>query len=42
VRADPIALLAFLDDADTAFRKSNALLTAPGSEPRSCRRNSSA
>ena len=34
VRADPIALLAFLDDADTAFRKSNALLTAPGSEPR--------
>ena len=33
VRADPIALLAFLDDADTAFRKSNALLTAPGSEP---------
>jgi len=33
VRADPIALLAFLDDADTAFRKSNAILTAPGSEP---------
>jgi two-component system, chemotaxis family, sensor kinase CheA len=33
VRADPIALLGFLDDADTAFRKSNALLTAPGSEP---------
>jgi hypothetical protein len=31
VRADPVALVAFLDDADTALRKSNALLTAPGS-----------
>jgi hypothetical protein len=30
VRTDPLALVAFLDDADTAFRKSNALLTAPG------------
>jgi hypothetical protein len=27
VRADPPALVAFLDDADTAFRKSNAILT---------------
>ncbi len=32
VRADPLALVAFLDDADTALRKSNALLTAPGSD----------
>jgi two-component system chemotaxis sensor kinase CheA len=32
VRADPVALVAFLDDADTALRKSNALLTAAGSE----------
>jgi two-component system, chemotaxis family, sensor kinase CheA len=30
VRADPPALVAFLDDADTAFRKSNAILTATG------------
>jgi hypothetical protein len=30
VRADPVALVAFLDDADTAFRKSNAILTAAG------------
>jgi len=30
VRADPVALVAFLDDADTAFRKSNAILTSPG------------
>jgi len=32
VRADPLALVAFLDDADSALRKSNALLTAPGSD----------
>jgi two-component system chemotaxis sensor kinase CheA len=31
VRADPPALVSFLDDADNAFRKSNAILTAPGS-----------
>jgi two-component system, chemotaxis family, sensor kinase CheA len=30
VRADPPALAAFLDDADTAFRKSNAILTGTG------------
>lgn len=30
VRADPVALVAFLDDADSAFRKSNAILTAAG------------
>ena len=30
VRADPVALVAFLDDADSAFRKSNAILTASG------------
>lgn len=30
VRADPVALVAFLDDADTAFRKTNAILTASG------------
>ena len=30
VRADPPALVAFLDDADTAFRKSNAILTGTG------------
>ncbi len=30
VRADPPALVAFLDDADTAFRKSNAILTGSG------------
>ncbi|MFI4867161.1 MAG: hypothetical protein ACHQDB_08680 [Steroidobacterales bacterium] len=30
VRADPVALVAFLDDADTAFRNSNAILTAAG------------
>jgi hypothetical protein len=30
LRLDPIALQAFLDGADVAFRKSNALLTAPG------------
>ena len=30
VRADPLALVAFLDDADTAFRKSNAILTGTG------------
>jgi hypothetical protein len=28
VRADPVALVAFLDDADDAFRKSNAILSA--------------
>ena len=28
VRADPLALVAFLDDADEAFRKSNAILSA--------------
>jgi two-component system, chemotaxis family, sensor kinase CheA len=33
VRTDPITLVKFLDDADTAFRKSNAILTAPGSGP---------
>jgi two-component system, chemotaxis family, sensor kinase CheA len=30
VRADPPALVTFLDDADTAFRKSNAILTGTG------------
>src|ERR1700722_12071661 len=30
VRADPPALVAFLDDADTAFRKSNAILSGSG------------
>jgi PAS domain-containing protein len=30
VRADPPALVAFLDDADTAFRKCNAILTGTG------------
>jgi hypothetical protein len=30
VRADPPALVEFLDDADTAFRKSNAILTGTG------------
>lgn len=30
VRADPPALVAFLDDADAAFRKSNAILTGTG------------
>jgi hypothetical protein len=30
VRADPPALVAFLDDADSAFRKSNAILTGTG------------
>jgi two-component system chemotaxis sensor kinase CheA len=33
VRADPVKLVAFLDDADSAFRKSNAILTAAGSSP---------
>jgi hypothetical protein len=31
VRSDPLELVAFLDDADAAFRKSNAILTASGS-----------
>jgi hypothetical protein len=30
LRLEPAALEAFLDGADTAFRKSNAMLTAPG------------
>ena len=30
LRTDPVALVNFLDDADTAFRKSNAMLTATG------------
>jgi hypothetical protein len=30
LRTDPLALVGFLDDADTAFRKSNAMLTANG------------
>jgi hypothetical protein len=30
LRLDPAALQTFLDDADIAFRKSNAMLTAPG------------
>ena len=33
LRIDPIALVKFLEDADAAFRKSNAILTAPGSGP---------
>jgi two-component system chemotaxis sensor kinase CheA len=38
VRADPVALVAFLDDADTAFRKSNAILTAAGISQQQLRR----
>jgi two-component system, chemotaxis family, sensor kinase CheA len=30
VRTDPVALVTFLDDADNAFRKSNAILSATG------------
>jgi two-component system chemotaxis sensor kinase CheA len=30
VRTDPVALVTFLDDADNAFRKSNAILSASG------------
>jgi hypothetical protein len=30
LRLEPLELQAFLDDADVAFRKSNAMLTAPG------------
>ena len=30
LRTDPVTLVSFLDDADDAFRKSNAMLTASG------------